>query len=409
MNRRSFLKGFAGAFAAGAVGVGASKWPSEGFANPCLPPERALDLEDPILRAALEGLDWGKVWDAHAHIAGTGDSGGGLWANPKLFSPAHPLEYAQKEFYLDAACSVSPQSVDEAYVRRLLLLSNAFPEGFKTMLFAFDRFHSETGEALAEKSHFFVPNDLAAKIARENPSRFEWACSVHPYRRDAAPELERCAQKGARAIKWLPSAQGIDPSSPRCAEFYEAARRLDMPLITHAGDEKAARGAGLDGLGNPLLLREPLRRGVRVVVAHCASEGEGEDRDRGGRAPNFELFGRLMREREWEGRLFADVSAISQVNRSEWIRPILAAPWKDRLLNGSDYPLPGVMPLFDPRALESEGLLPKGAGESLSRIRRSNALLFDFCLKRSLRWRGESLPAKCFETRDFFDREKRNA
>jgi len=31
--------------------------------------------------------------------------------------------------------------------------------------------------------------------------------------------------------------------------------------------------SGADALGNPLLLRAPLEAGVRVIAAHCASEG----------------------------------------------------------------------------------------------------------------------------------------
>ena len=54
-------------------------------------------------------------------------------------------------------------------------------------------------------------------------------------------------------MKWIPSAQGIDPGAPRCDGYHAALARLDLPLISHAGEERAIPGD--DALGNPLLLR----------------------------------------------------------------------------------------------------------------------------------------------------------
>ena len=54
------------------------------------------------------------------------------------------------------------------------------------------------------------------------PRDFEWVASIHPYRTDALEALEQAKRDGARAVKWLPSAMGIDPASPRCDRFYRA-------------------------------------------------------------------------------------------------------------------------------------------------------------------------------------------
>src|SRR6185295_5292207 len=97
----------------------------------------------------------------------------------------------------------------------------------------------------------------------------------------------------------------------------------------------------------------PLERGVRVIAAHCGSLGSSPDID-GGRDPakarpvrNIDLFGRLMGEQKYEKLLFGDLSATTQINRA-WSLPQLIGwkQWHHRFLNGSDYPLPGVMPLF---------------------------------------------------------------
>jgi hypothetical protein len=148
---------------------------------------------------------------------------------------------------------------------------------------------------------------------------------------------------------------------------------------------------------------------VRVVVAHCASIGEDRDLDRGANGPlveSFSLFERLMGESRYQKLLFGDISAMTQINRAgpALARVIESEAWHARLLNGSDYPLPGVMPIFSVDYLVSLKLVQPAAAEVLREIRLHNPLLFDFVLKRHLRSNGKSLPAAVFETRKFFVR-----
>ena len=77
--------------------------------------------------------------------------------------------------------------------------------------------------------------------------------------------------------------------------------------------------------------------------------------------------------------------------------------WHARLLNGSDYPLPGLMPVFSVDYLASLGLVEKTSTGVLKEIRAHNPLLFDFVLKRHLRSSGKALAPRVFETRRFFD------
>jgi mannonate dehydratase len=100
---------------------------------------------------------------------------------------------------------------------------------------------------------------------------------------------------------------------------------------------------------------------------------------------------------------------MTQVNRAG---PLLAkvierTDWHARLLNGSDYPLPGVMPIFSVDYLINVGLLDKESAPVLTEIRQHNPLLFDFVLKRRLRSGGKALSASVFETRPFFDLSNR--
>ena len=72
-------------------------------------------------------------------------------------------------------------------------------------------------------------------------------------------------------------------------------------------------------------------------------------------------------------------------------------------MHGSDYPLPGILPLTSPSALAKAGLLPAEAVADLNQLREHNPLLYDFVLKRSLRWQGQGFAEKVFQTRSFFE------
>jgi predicted TIM-barrel fold metal-dependent hydrolase len=359
---------------------------------------------------AWDGLDPAQVWDCHVHLAGIGDSPSGIALSPRMTSVLSPAHYARRLFFLNAGCAydVEGGSVDVAYVRRMLNLLAAMRRGVKLMLYAFDRAYGEDGKPDPARTEFTVPDAYARELARAYPRYFEWVASIHPYRADCAEALAQAKQEGARAVKWLPASMGIDPGSPRCDRFYEAAARLRMPVVSHAGLERAVIGTDIQAYGNPLRLRRALDAGVRVVIAHCASLGQDVDLDKGPNGPyvdSFALFTRLFEIEKYKDHLFGDISALTQTARAvpALARVIERTEWHARLLNGSDYPLPGVMPIFSVEVLVSLGLLQASAAPLLRRIREANPLLFDFVLKRHLRSNGKALANSVFETRRFFD------
>jgi mannonate dehydratase len=352
------------------------------------------------VQAAWEGIHPANVWDSHVHLVGTGDSGSGVYVNPEMESVLHIGLYARRLFFLNAGCvHDAPGSVDRSYVERMRnLVDGLNPEGMrgaKLLLLAFERAHDDAGKPDLARSGFWVPDAYARDTARAYPRYFEWAASIHPYAADALERLEQAKRDGARAVKWLPAAMNIDPASPRCQRFYERLAELGLPLITHGGLERAVLGPELQRLGRPSRLRRALDAGVRVVVAHCASIEEDD----------FAEFAQLMGERRYEKNLFADISAMTQLNRAgpALVRVIDEEGWHARLLNGSDYPLPGVMPLFSVGYLSSLGLVPESAVEVLKELRSHNVLLFDFVLKRTLRSHGKRFSPRLFETRGFFE------
>jgi len=385
MNRRAFLAAMGASTLAGCSQFSLE----QGLFNDCRDPHGGNLSQHPIVLEAWKGLQADQVWDVHVHLFGNGLGNDGVWLNPGFDRIRHT-------FFMNAACAGDDEAhVDQGIVARLLKQLDEFPAGAKAMLLAFDFTYDESGKKREDQTTFAISNEYAQRVAKSAPDRFEWTASVHPYRADAAEALAAAKAGGARCVKWLPPTMGIDLRSPRCNAAYDALMKLDLPLLIHMGEEKAVPGAKRDDLANPLLLRTPLERGVRMIVAHCASLGEG----------NLDLFASLMANPRYEKQLSGDISAITQANRGGVVPKILSHPeWQRRLLNGSDYPLPGVMPLFSLKALANEGVLDPSRVGFLSELRHANALLFDFVLKRNLSWKGQRFGAPVFETRRYFER-----
>ncbi len=232
-----------------------------------------------LIKRAFEDIDPGRLIDHHTHIAGIGTSNTGAFINSRMRSWAHPFHHLKFKVYLSAAGVEDVANADAELVQRLAGLIKHTPHHGKHRLLAFDKNYRPDGSVNLEKTEFYVPNEYVFSLAQQNPELFVPNISVHPYRPDALQELEKWAGRGARIVKWLPNAMGIDPSDPRCDPFYEKMRELNLILLSHGGEEKAVQAKEDQKLGNPLLLRRALDHGVKVIVAHCAGLGENEDLD----------------------------------------------------------------------------------------------------------------------------------
>lgn len=385
--------------------TGIKAWLESGHENPNLIglPEKLK--QHPLMDQIWHGIDAKQVWDCHAHIIGSGDSGAsGAWATPRMDTWRHPILKIQKYFHRNGA-GLDIKNEDVSFVTRLAHLSQEMPAGYKTMLFAFDWAHDETGQQVKNDSIFHIPNDYAAKIVAQHPQHFEWVASIHPYRADALDALDEAHANGAVAMKWLASSMNIDPASPKCTKFYQKLQQLNMPIITHVGRESAVPGGDLN-YNNPLKARYMLDAGVRIVMAHCASDGFDQDYDNGNKfVTSFELFARMMDKPEYEKLLFGDISATTLFNHAWVLKHVLQrADWHHRLHNGTDYPLPGVFPLISSEQFYREGMLEKEHVPFLQELRKYNAIMFDFAMKRLLSFEGNRFPKSVFETRRFFQK-----
>ena len=205
--------------------TGCQYMPYEGFFNDCLNTRLPDSLANhDLVKATWEGIDTQQVWDCHCHLIGLGDSDAGIWVSPDMQSLLNPIQLTQLKFYLNASCATAgdKKTIDEGVVQRMLEIHADLPEGFRYMLLGFDYYRDSDGSINSEYSAFHTPNAYAHKMAVTHPNQFEWIASIHPYREDAVSALEDAVNKNARAIKWLPSAMGIDASDPKCDAFYEA-------------------------------------------------------------------------------------------------------------------------------------------------------------------------------------------
>jgi mannonate dehydratase len=96
---------------------------------------------------------------------------------------------------------------------------------------------------------------------------------------------------------------------------------------------------------------------------------------------------RLFAGAEHEENLFADISTLAHTHHGLGpLRELLKAPeLHHRLVYGSDYPLPALRFMLSPSKLQLGGLLDSEDRRMCNELFRTNPLLFDFAVNRSLR------------------------
>ncbi len=360
---------------------------------------------DSLIKAAFAGTS--AIYDYHTHIICTEDGG---YVNPKMTSVWHLKSYITGKVYMSAGGIKHLNKAGEEYFETIENRASDFPPSSRFCIFAFDQAYNTNGIANPAESEFYTPNDYVVDslCGKQKSKYFIPVISIHPYRKDAISELKKYAARGVKMIKWLPNAMVINPDTSLCDAFYDVMRENNMVLICHSGEEKAVHSEENQKLGNPLLLRRALDHGVKVIMAHCSSLGTNYDIDSTRIMPmnkikrpektNFEYFLRMMDDPKYKGLLYGDISALTQYNRYNYIIPILEREdLHSRLVNGSDYPLPAIKIVISLKKLYKAGLITKDEIPYLDEIREHNPLLFDYVLKRTIRYKGKGFPASIFE------------
>ena len=269
--------------------------------------------------------DFTKPLDFHVHIVGTGASGTGCWLRvDRWHRPLANLMVRGIGMEADAF----ERNFDALYVEHLLAQVRGSSLG-AAMILAHDEVYDERGVRMEGRGSFYVPNDYVLRLAREH-AEFLPAVSIHPARPDALEELERCLAAGAVAMKCLPNCHNIDCNDRRFTKFWERMAAAGLPLLAHTGGEHTVPVIRPE-LGNPSVLKLPLECGVTVIAAHCATKSGLTD-------PEY-FFDLLEMFRRFPN-LYGDVSAFNVPLRGRHVRECLKPGVVERMVHGSDYPVP---------------------------------------------------------------------
>ena len=305
--------------------------------------------------------------DMHVHMVGNGSAGSGGWLRlngwhralagfmlRQLRLPATALEGDLESIYAEHLLKlIRESSIDSA------------------VLLAHERVHDPNGTPRDDLGSMFVPNDVVLELARRHPE-FLAGVSIHPARRDALDELDRCIGSGAVLMKCLPNCQNIDPSDKRYVPFWKKMAAARLPLLAHTGGEHTVPIVNAK-FADPRLLRTPLECGVTVIAAHCGTSSGLFDRD------YFDDWAAMLPDFP---SLYGDISAMVSLNRCAHLPDCLVGEIESRILHGSDFPVPALgHRLWLNRSLDHE---------MFRRIQKlDNPIERDFQFKRALGFSDE--------------------
>jgi predicted TIM-barrel fold metal-dependent hydrolase len=213
----------------------------------------------------------------------------------------------------------------------------------KVVLLAMDGVYTD-GVYNDERTHFMVSNECVRRIAADHPDDVLWGASVNPVRADAVGVLEDCLtwEPPPALLKWIPNSQEFHPYCDVPDAFYECLRREGLPLLCHTGVEHAVhverRPIDYQTYGNPRNLCKALDMGVTVIAAHCATRYFPWDAYDG--LHELAEMMALAQTGKPHWRLYADVSAMCNLTRAGIIDDVLEAIPGERMVLGSDYPVP---------------------------------------------------------------------
>lgn len=339
-----------------------------------------------FISESLEGLQF--VNDNHAHLCGTSDENqdnDNFYVNP-IFSSGFLKKIHMRVF--ESASGVpdsgSHDHKNKSYINRLTTLIDNITEivKYQMVLLPMDYYYDKDGTKNKEKTAIFCSNGYVSKVQSEQPIFFKTAVSIHPSRTDALEQLNAAHENGCRIVKWLPNSMNIDPSDPSYDSYYQELIKLDMKLLVHVGEEHSVDCGHLkQQLGNPMLLIRPLEKGVKIVAAHCGSEGTSIVNDV--KIDNYKLVFNLMSKYD---NLYADISAMLTFKRCG--KPLEDALDRTYLhkkfLFGSDYPVPCISCIISTKLLWFHGYITNEERINLDIIYKNNPLLFNLIAFRRI-------------------------
>ena len=261
----------------------------------------------------------------HVHIVGNGSGNTGCWLR---VSPWRRPMAALMLRHIGLPATALRGDLDRLYVERLLELVRGSSLG-SIVILAQEQVHDDQGKALPDLGSFYVPNDYVLSLGRRY-GEFLPAVSIHPARPDALEELDRCLAGGAVMMKCLPNCQNINCSDRRFTKFWERMAEAGLPLLAHTGGEHTLPIVRPE-FSDPRTLTLPLECGVKVIAAHCATKSGLTDPE------YFRIFVEMTQRFP---NLYGDNSAFTVPIRGRHVRECAREPLVNRIVNGSDFPVP---------------------------------------------------------------------
>lgn len=310
--------------------------------------------------------------DCHVHVIGTGRNGSGCWYRPKgLTRIGEPL--LLRAMGLKAADLRA--DFETIYVEALR--AQVRDSGLDAVVvLAQEEPYRDDGTLIADTGSFYVPNDYVLGLAKKH-REFLPAVSIHPARRDALAELERCLEGGAVMLKCLPNCQNMDWNDRRYRPFLERMAEAGLILLAHTGSERTMPVLRPD-LATPRMLTQALEVGVTCIAAHCGTGMIALDPD---------YFDEFVAMTKRYPRLYGDNSALAGLSfrfRPWQLRRIREdAELGARMLYGSDLPVP-------PSGLVMAAFGMMGWGDYMASRQHEQPLARDVMLKRALGFPPES-------------------
>lgn len=266
--------------------------------------------------------------DCHVHVVGNGSGGTGCWYRPRGVTK-HGAPAMLRSVGLSPAALAG--DLDGLYGGQMLKFVREASLDAAVIL-AQDEPHRDDGTVIEGAGSFYVPNDYVLGLARAH-REFLPAVSIHPARRDARDELERCLGEGAVILKCLPNCQNIDWNDVRYTRFLERMAESGLLLLAHTGSERALPVLA-PRLADPRVLTRALEIGVTCIAAHSGTGTMLLDPD------YFDVFVEMTRRFP---RLYGDNSALAGVTfrlRPGVLKRMLEPELASRILHGSDVPVP---------------------------------------------------------------------
>jgi len=264
--------------------------------------------------------------DCHTHIFCWGEN-----PNEGFLSPRTQQGWITRAVLFLTRLKSEPGATMSEKIRNRLIRELTESQLDYAVVLAQDGVYNEHGEIDRERTHFFVANDTVLRLAEDCPKIIP-GCSINPMRHDAIEELERIHTAGGRLIKIHTAIQGVDPSLEQFEPFYRRAVELNMVLMFHTGYEHSCTVIS-QKFTDPRRLVRPLDVGATVIAAHC---GTCACFDRESYYPGFiEMMHRYP-------NLYGDTAVLASFIRPTALGRLAKEPQsiRDRILHGSDYPLP---------------------------------------------------------------------